>query len=74
MRPLRLLELPPPAIYRAGPRSGHVHGGTSEEGLAQSGREKIRLIKNIIELIGEVYPELKVSKQEAEDLRVPLPR
>jgi hypothetical protein len=48
--------------------------GTSEEGLAESGREKIRSIKNIIELIGQTYPELRVSRQEAEDLRVPLPR
>ncbi len=44
---------------------------TLEEGLAQLGREKIRSIKNIIELIGETNPELKVSKQGAEGLRVP---
>ena len=31
-------------------------------------------MKNIIELIGEVHPELKVSKQGVEDLRVPLPK
>ena len=48
--------------------------GTSEEGLAELGREKIRSMKNIIELIGEVHPELKVSKQGVEDLRVPLPK
>jgi hypothetical protein len=47
---------------------------TSEEGLAESGREKIRSIKNIIELISHTHPELRVSRQEAEDLRVPLPR
>ena len=47
---------------------------TSEDGLAELGREKIRSIKNIIELIGEVHPELKVSKQGAEDLRVPMPK
>ncbi|MCL0038957.1 hypothetical protein M1N13_01890 [Dehalococcoidia bacterium] len=46
---------------------------TSEEGLAELGREKIRSIKNIIELIGETHPELKVSNQGPEDLRVPLP-
>ena len=48
--------------------------GTSEDGLAELGREKIRSMKNIIELIGEVHPELKVSKQGVEDLRVPLPK
>ena len=66
-----------PCYFKIEPGPGlgmYMPWGTSEEGLAQSGREKIRLIKNIIELIGEVYPELKVSKQEAEDLRVPLPR
>jgi len=44
---------------------------TSEEGLAQLAREKIRSIKNIIELIGETRPELKVSNQGAGDLRIP---
>ncbi len=29
-------------------------------------------MKNIIELIGETYPELKVSKQGPEDLKIPL--
>jgi len=47
---------------------------TSEEGLAELGREKIRSIKNIIELIDQTYPELRVSRQEAADLRIPLPR
>jgi len=48
--------------------------GTSEDGLAELGRDKIRSMKNIIELIGEVHPELKVSKQGVEDLRIPLPK
>ncbi len=48
--------------------------GTSEDGLAELARDKIRSVKNIIELIGEVHPELKVSKEGSEDLRVPLPR
>lgn len=47
---------------------------TSEDGLAELGREKIRSIKNIIELIDQTYPELRVSRQEAADLRVPLPQ
>ncbi len=45
--------------------------GTSEDGLAELGREKIRSMKNIIELVGETHPELKLSQQGAEDLRVP---
>lgn len=47
--------------------------GTSEEGLAELARDKIRSVRNIIELIGEVQPGLKVSKHGAKDLRVPLP-
>jgi hypothetical protein len=47
---------------------------TSEDGLAELGREKIRSMKNIIELVGEVHPELKLSKQGAKDLRVPMPK
>jgi len=47
---------------------------TSEDGLAELGREKIRSMKNIIELIGETNPELKVSKEGPEDLRVPMPK
>jgi len=48
--------------------------GTSEEGLAELARGKIRSIKNIIELIGETRPEIKLSKQGPEDLRIPLPK
>jgi hypothetical protein len=48
--------------------------GMPEDGLAELARDKIRSVKNIIELIGEVHPGLKVSKEGAEDLRVPLPR
>ena len=58
-----------------GPALGmYMPWGTPEEGLAELGREKIRSMKNIIELIGEVHPELKVSKQGPEDLRVPMPK
>ena len=46
---------------------------TPEDGLAELGREKIRSVKNIIELIGQVHPELKVSKQGPKDLKVPVP-
>ena len=48
--------------------------GTSEEGLAELARGKIRSMKNIIELIGETHPEIKLSKQGPEDLRIPLPK
>jgi hypothetical protein len=47
--------------------------GTSEEGLAELARDKIRSVKNIIELIGEVNSGLKVSRDGPKDLRVPLP-
>jgi len=48
--------------------------GTPEDGLAELAREKIRSTKNIIELIEEVHPGRKQSKQGVEDLRVPLPK
>jgi len=47
--------------------------GSSEENLAQLGREKIRWIKNIIEIVGETHPELKVSEPGVTDLKIPLP-
>jgi len=65
-----------PCYFKMEPGPGlgmYMPWGTPEEGLAQSGREKIRSIKNIIELISETNPELKLSKQRAEDLRVPKP-
>jgi hypothetical protein len=43
----------------------------SEDALAQCGREKIRSMKNIIELVTETYPELKLSRQGAKDLKIP---
>jgi len=43
----------------------------SEDALAQCGREKIRSMKNIIELVNETYPELKLSKQGVKDLKIP---
>ncbi len=46
--------------------------GSSEQSLADLGREKIRSIKNIIELVSETYPKLKLSKQGPKDLRIPL--
>jgi len=46
----------------------------SDDMLAELGREKVRSVKNIIELIGQVHPELKVSKQGPKDLRVPMPK
>jgi len=66
-----------PCYFKMEPGSGlgmYMPWGTSEDGLAELGREKIRSTKNIIELIGETNPELKVSKQGPEDLRVPVPK
>lgn len=63
-----------PCYFKMEPGPGlgmYMPWATSEEGLAQLGRQKIRSIKNIIELIGETNPELKLSKQGVEDLRVP---
>lgn len=57
----------------SGPGLGmYMPWGMSEDGLAELGRDKIRSVKNIIDLIGEVHPGLRVSEQGAEDLRVPL--
>jgi hypothetical protein len=66
-----------PCYFKMEPGPGlvmYMPWGTSEDGLAELGREKIRSIKNIIELVGEVHPELKLSKQGPEDLRVPMPK
>lgn len=45
---------------------------SSEDALAEVCREKIRSIRNIIELIDETNPTLKVSEPGSEDLRVPI--
>jgi len=45
---------------------------STEEGLARLGRERIRTAKNIIELISETQPGLKLSKQGAKDMKIPL--
>lgn len=66
-----------PCYFKMEPGPGlvmYMPWATSEDGLAELARDKIRSIKNIIELIEEVDPGLKVSKQGAEDLRVPLPK
>jgi hypothetical protein len=66
-----------PCYFKMEPGPGlvmYMPWGTSEDGLAELGREKIRSMKNIIELIGETNPELKVSKQGPDDLRVPMPK
>lgn len=63
-----------PCYFKMEPGPGlamYLPWGTSEDGLAELGREKIRSMKNIIELVGETHPELKLSQQGAEDLRVP---
>jgi len=57
----------------SGPGFGmYMPWNTSEDGLAELGREKIRSVKNIIELVEQTHPELVLSKQDAEDLKVPL--
>ncbi len=66
-----------PCYFKMEPGPGlamYMPWGTSEDGLAELAREKIRSSKNIIELIGEVCPSVSVSKQEADDLVVPLPK
>jgi len=66
-----------PCYFKMEPGPGlamYMPWGMSEDMLAELGREKIRSIKNIIELVSQVHPELKVSKQGAEDLRVPVPK
>ncbi len=65
-----------PCYFKMEPGPGlgmYMPWGTSEDGLAELAREKIRSAKNIIELIEETQPGLKASKHGAEDLRVPLP-
>ncbi|MBM4432446.1 MAG: hypothetical protein FJ025_00380 [Chloroflexi bacterium] len=47
---------------------------STEEELARLGRERMRTAKNIIELIKEVNPKLKLSKQGAKDMKIPLPK
>ena len=66
-----------PCYFKMEPGPGlvmYLPWGTSEDGLAELGREKIRSMKNIIELVGETHPELKLSQQGAEDLKVPRPK
>jgi len=66
-----------PCYFKMEPGPGlamYLPWGTSEDGLAELGRDKIRSMKNIIELVGETHPELKLSRQGAEDLRVPRPK
>ncbi len=66
-----------PCYFKMEPGPGlamYMPWGMSEDTLAELGREKIRSIKNIIELVGQVHPELIVSKQGPEDLRVPMPK
>jgi len=66
-----------PCYFKMEPGPGlamYMPWGTSEEGLAELGREKIRSMKNIIELVSETYPELKLSPQGPEDLKVPMPK
>jgi len=64
-----------PCYFKMEPGPGmvmYMPWGTSEEGLAELGREKIRSMKNVIELVSETNPKLKLSKAGANDLRVPV--
>jgi len=54
--------------------SSFLPWGSSEEELARLGRERIRLAKNIIELVGETHPDLKLSKPGTKDLKIPMPK
>ncbi len=64
-----------PCYFKMEPGPGmvmYMPWGTSEEGLAELGREKIRSMKNVIELVSETNPKLKLSKAGVNDLRVPV--
>jgi len=64
-----------PCYFKMEPGPGmvmYMPWGTSEEGLAELGRQKIRSMKNIIELVSETNPKLKLSKAGAKDLRIPV--
>ncbi len=66
-----------PCYFKMEPGPGlamYMPWGMSEDTLAELGREKIRSIKNIIELVGQVHPDLIVSKPGPKDLRVPMPK
>jgi hypothetical protein len=66
-----------PCYFKMEPGPGlgmYMPWGMSDDMLAELGREKVRSIKNIIELVSQVHPELKVSKQGPKDLRVPMPK
>jgi hypothetical protein len=64
-----------PCYFKMEPGPGlvmYMPWGTSEEALAELGREKIRSMKNIIELVSETNPKLKLSKPGVQDLRIPV--
>ncbi len=65
-----------PCYFKMEPGPGfamYLPWGDSEDSLARLGREKIRWIKNIIEIVGETHPDLKVSAPGVADLTIPLP-
>ncbi|MDY7009385.1 MAG: hypothetical protein SVV80_01350, partial [Planctomycetota bacterium] len=47
--------------------------GMSEDALADLARLKIRIVRNIVEIIFETYPDIKLSEQGPDDLRIPKP-
>ncbi len=51
-----------------------VPWGSSENEMAKLSRDKIRIAKNIIELVSEIHPKLVLSKQGANDLKIPVVR
>ncbi len=70
----QIVRVASPCYLKMEPGPGlvmYMPWGMSEDALAQCGREKIRSMKNIIELVTETYPELKLSQQGAKDLKIP---
>ncbi len=53
-----------------GPDFG-MYSSWTEDALAECGRQKVRIARNIIDLIEDNYPNVRVSRWGPKDLRVP---
>jgi hypothetical protein len=56
-----------------GPDFG-MYGSWSEDQLAECGRQKVRIARNIIDLIEDQSPDVRISRWGPKDLRVPVPQ